>query len=167
MVVAETTLSKRNWDRALDEGFRRLAAYIFGRNSAREHVEMTAPVAVTGHPPGKEKIPMTVPVSAVFHPAEEHTISFVMPEGREVDSLPIPRDDRIHLRAIRPRRIACLRFRGTYRGAPVKDKIADLMDRLGDYGLRPIGEPSFAGYDPPSTLPFLRRNEVWIEVMFA
>jgi hypothetical protein len=162
MVVAETTLSRRKWDGALDEGFRRLAGYIFGANASRESVDTTAPVTAR-----REKIAMMAPVTALFHPAEEYTVAFVMPEGRDVASLPIPRDDRIHLRDVRPRRVAALRFRGTYRGAPVKDKIHDLLDKVDAIGLRPLGEPSFAGYDPPTTLPFLRRNEVWVEVMFA
>jgi hypothetical protein len=86
MVVAETTLSRRNWDGAIDEGFRRLAGYIFGANSARQRFEMTAPV------------------TTVFHPAEEHTVSFVMPVEQGADSLPVPRDDRIHRRAVGPAR---------------------------------------------------------------
>jgi len=33
-------------------------------------------------------------------------------------------------------------------------------------GCQAIGEPFYAGYDPPFTLPYLRRNEVFIEVEF-
>ena len=163
MVIAETTLSRRNWDRALDEGFRRLARYIFGTNTPRREADAGAR-AWPRAPGPHEKLPMAAPVTTLFQPAEEYTVAFIMPADRDVASLPVPRDDRIRLREVGPRSVAVLRFRGSYRHAPVRAKIGQLMGRLERAALRPHGEPSFAGYDPPTTLPFLRRNEVWMEI---
>jgi hypothetical protein len=161
MVVAETTLSRRNWDGALEEGFRRLAGYIFGANSSRrnDHQNLQA----SGQP-AREKLPMSAPVTTLFLPAEEHTVAFVMPADRDVASLPAPRDDRIHLRPLGARSVAVLRFSGSPRRAPVPEKIRELLEKVERFGWRARGEPSFAAYDPPTTLPFLRRNEVWVEV---
>jgi hypothetical protein len=46
----------------------------------------------------------------------------------------------------------------------VAEKSQALLEAVERAGLRTRGEPEFAGYDPPTTLPFLRRNEVWIEL---
>lgn len=160
MVVAETTLSRRNWDGALEEGFRRLAGYIFGANTSRQKADRDR----QSGEPAREKLPMSAPVTTLFLPAEEHTVAFVMPDQRDVASLPVPRDDRIHLRSLGARSLAALRFSGSHRRAPVRQRFRELMEAVERSGWRARGEPSVAAYDPPTTLPFLRRNEVWVEV---
>jgi hypothetical protein len=103
--------------------------------------------------------------------AEEHAgsvpswiMSFTMPSGSTLASLPIPDDARVRLRPLPERRIAALRFSGRYTPLTVGDKARELSRLVERAGLRPRGVVEFAGYDPPSTLPFLRRNEVWVEV---
>ncbi len=59
-VVAETRVAGEYWP-SLNEGFRRLAGYIFGGNRSQAKIAMTAPVSAQ---PGSEKLPMTAPVSA-------------------------------------------------------------------------------------------------------
>jgi hypothetical protein len=39
-----------------------------------------------------------------------------------------------------------------------------LLQKVASAGLVTKGEPVFAFYDPPWTLPFMRRNEVMIEL---
>lgn len=143
-VVAETTVDA-SWDEGLNEGFGRLAGYIFGGNA------------------GRGKIAMTSPVNAQAA-GRELTIAFTMPKGRTPASLPQPDDTRVRLRECSPSRVAVLRFRGRYTAARVASAREELMALVQERGLTPIGEPQFAGYDPPSTLPFLRRNEMWVEV---
>jgi hypothetical protein len=46
----------------------------------------------------------------------------------------------------------------------VAAKVSEVLARVRSAGLGYRGSPEFAGYDPPSTLPFLRRNEIWIEL---
>jgi hypothetical protein len=43
-------------------------------------------------------------------------------------------------------------------------KKTELLQRVRGQGLRPIGEPVLAQYNPPWTLPLLRRNEVSVEL---
>lgn len=159
-VVAQTYVDGQDWDRALNEGFRRLAGYIFGGNQSkgRKRIAMTAPVNVA---PGGQRIAMTAPVGAE-RSQRGWTITFTMPANSTVDSLPIPDDSRVVLKTIEPARVAALRFRGRYNSANVTAAFDRLRDLVRQHGLETEGEPQFAGYDPPSTLPLLRRNEVWI-----
>jgi hypothetical protein len=164
VVVAETTLAGADWDEARESGFRRLADYISGKNTERAHIELTPPVHVAKNRMNAgEKIAMTAPVAITEH-AGGHTVMFVMPEGRTLASLPVPLDSRIQLRELPARRLALLRFAGGYRWAPVHRKMRELLTKVERAGLRTEGEVHFGGYDPPWTLPFLRRNEVWIEL---
>jgi DNA gyrase inhibitor GyrI len=164
VVVAETTLAGADWDEALNSGFRRLAAYISGKNDARAHIQLTPPVhTVQPGTTSGEKIAMTTPVAMTEH-AGGHTVSFVMPEGRTLASLPVPLDSRVQLRELPARRVAVLRFSGAYTWEPVRAKMRQLLAIVERAGWQGTGDVHFGGYDPPWTLPFLRRNEVWIEL---
>ena len=164
--VAETRVSAASWDVALSEGFRRLAGYIFGGN--RRFTRMSA---LPGAPPreqGAETLDMTSPVN--MRPerpenlARSYLVSFNMPAGRTPASLPVPNDLRVSVTTQPARRVAVLRYRGRYNGTTVAKKVAELLDHVRKAGLKQRGEPEFAGYDPPYTLPLLRRNEIWLDL---
>jgi hypothetical protein len=169
MVYAETTVSTASWRTALGEGFYRLARYIFGGNGRGERLSMTAPVAMDSvrHPrdedTGGEWIEMTAPVTTVAT-AEGYTVRFVMPEGRAIDQLPPPKDARVELREAPAKRVAVIRFAGPFTASSAEARSRELIALAKDAGYAPTGTATFAGYDPPSTLPFLRRNEAWIEI---
>jgi hypothetical protein len=147
-VRAETTLSDTTWSDALNQGFERIAGYIFGGNHQGSRVEMTAPVlAQVGESDRADR-----------------NVSFIIPSNRPLDTLPIPRDSRVHLRAAPPRRMAALPFRGRYGGTLPAQKRAELLQLVHAAGLSATGDVEFAGYDAPSTLPVLRRNEVLVEI---
>ncbi len=161
-VVAETTAEMADWDRALREGFRRLAGYIFGGNDRKLKIAMTSPVTASHEAGGQsERIAMTAPVTSRSE-AGGYTVTFMMPKERDLASLPVPRDPRVRLRELPAQRVAVLGYHGTYRGDLARAKQAELLERVRAAGLETRGEPAFAGYDAPSTLPFLRRLEAWI-----
>ncbi len=83
-IIAEVTVSG-DLDSASSQGFRLIAAYIFGQNHVSEKIAMTAPVGIEA---GKEqksaKIAMTAPVGIQADPPiqgadQQWTVSFVMP----------------------------------------------------------------------------------------
>jgi hypothetical protein len=150
-IWAETVVEGATWSEALNEGFRRLAAYLFGDNAAAERLTMTAPVV--------SSLSNTDPSQVT-----PCTIAFVMPGDRELASLPVPEDSRVRLRTVPARLVAALGFRGNYESRLPSLKREELMVRLADAGFLTRGSASFAGYDPPTTLPPLRRNEVLIEL---
>ena len=167
-IWAETVVEGASWKEALNVGFRRLAAYIFGANNESARLTMTAPVFSSyAASDGDERLEMIAPVPAGAGGGNErrdHTVAFVMPGDRDLDSLPAPRDRRVRLREVPQRRVAALRFRGNYETDLPYQKRDELLQRLREAGLSWHGEPRFAGYDPPSTWSPLRRNEVLIEL---
>lgn len=170
-IWAETVVEGSSWKEALNDGFRRLAAYIFGANNESARLTMTAPVFSSySASDGDERLEMTAPVLADVGGANErrdHTVAFVMPADRDLDSLPAPRDRRVRLREVPQRRVAALRFRGNYESGLPYQKRDELLQRLREAGLGWHGEPRFAGYDPPTTWSPLRRNEVLVELAEA
>ena len=62
-IAAETTVTGRD-EKARSDGFGRLAGYIFGGNTTRTSIAMTAPVAQASEKSARpsEKIAMTAPV---------------------------------------------------------------------------------------------------------
>lgn len=160
-ITAHTHVDVPSYDAALQQGFRRLANYIFGDNFNGEKIAMTTPVQQRAA--GHEKLEMTSPV-ITSHGRGGYEMSFVMPSGRALDSLPTPNDSAVELGEVPERRVAVLSFRGRHRGAVVEQHERELMDLVKAAGLVATSTPMFAGFDPPTTLPFLRRNEVWVEV---
>ncbi len=158
MIVAEV---ETDGDRkqAINDGFRLLAGYIFGGNTARDKVAMTAPVTQER----SEKVAMTAPVTQ--QPDGEHwRVRFVMPAGYTLETLPVPNDPAVSLEAVPAKRFAVIRFSGRATPPELERRLQALRAFMKEGKLEPRGEPVYAFYNPPWTLPFLRRNEIMIEV---
>lgn len=158
-IVAETRVEGAR-ETAGDEGFRRLAGYIFGGNQSRASIAMTAPV---GQAPAGERIAMTAPVGLA---ADEGAwvISFTMPAQWTLDTLPVPNDPRVTLRQIPGALVLARRYSGTWSTDQYADEAAALDAARAREGLQAIGAAVWARYDPPWTPWFLRRNEILLPV---
>ena len=144
LIVAEIELSGDR-ETAIQQGFRTLADYIFGNNTAMRPIAMTAPVTQQGD-------------------AENWQVRFVMPARYTTDTLPKPIDPAVALRHLAAKRFAAVRFSGSARDADLR-RYAERLDAfIRDNNLRPLSAPAYAFYNPPWTLPFLRRNEVLVEI---
>jgi hypothetical protein len=158
-VVAEVTVSG-DQKSAVSRGFRLLAGYIFGGNTRRQSIAMTAPVAQERV---SEKIAMTAPVSQT--PAGgAWVVRFTMPSAYSLETLPAPNDPRVKLKAVAAGRFAVIRFSGIANQASFAARSAELSDFIKAHHLRGVGPATLAQYDPPWTLWFMRRNEVLIPV---
>ena len=144
---------------ALNTGFHRLAGYIFGGNVRRQQLGMTAPVSQQG-----EKIAMTAPVGTQAEDGRWR-VSFIMPAGRTLETLPAPNDPRVVLRVVPARTVAVLRFSGWVRPDIAVARQREARARLAQHGLTAVSEPVLAQYDPPWRLPFLKRNEILIDLV--
>ncbi len=164
-LVAETLVSGE-FDDAGNEGFRRLAGYIFGGNRGKQKIAMTAPVAQQATPKGEpkgEKIAMTAPVGQERR-GDAWRVTFALPAEIKLDSAPIPNDARVTLREVAARTVASLGFSGTWSAERFAEKKAELLRQCQAKGLKIRGEVLYARYNPPWTPWFLRRNEVMVEV---
>jgi hypothetical protein len=157
-IAAETTVAGTE-EAARNEGFRRLAGYIFGANARRDRIAMTAPVAQA---PG-ERIAMTAPVAQAGSDGG-WTIRFFMPARFSMETLPVPDDSRVTLVAVPEETVAVLRFSGLPRAEAVARYSADLTAALGASPWIATGPVQAWFYDPPWTVPALRRNEVSVPV---
>ena len=159
LLVAEVSVTG---DRktAAGKGFRVLAAYIFGNNTRRQKIAMTAPVVQS---PVGETVAMTTPV---LQTGGEGTwiIRFIMPHGSTLESLPRPNNPKVQLHALAAARVAVVRFSGLARQGDVADRTLALSRFVAGQPLRAAGSPSLAQYDPPWTPWFMRRNEMMIAV---
>lgn len=160
-IAAETTVAADE-ESARQIGFRRLAGYIFGAN----HVGAEAQSAVVEQArSGRgEKIAMTAPVAQDAGSDGQWVIRFYMPSVKTMASLPQPDDPAVRLVTVPAETVAVRRFSGSTAPRAVADQAAALMRTLGDRGWKAVESPAAWFYDPPWTLPFLRRNEVSVAV---
>jgi hypothetical protein len=163
LIAAEVTVSGERSE-AVSAGFRLLAGYIFGSNTRKQSIAMTAPVIQNESP--NEKIAMTAPVMQSPDPSG-WIIRFIMPASYTLETLPTPNDPKVRIVSLPPKRLAVVRFSGIVDDNDVEQQTAVLRAFIAKQKLTAIGTPSLARYDPPWTLWFLRRNEVMLEVTSA
>jgi len=159
MIAAETVVEGER-TAAIGEGFRRIAGYIFGDNAPREQISMTAPVQQQKG----SSIAMTAPVQQQGSDGT-WTVRFIMPKRWTMETLPAPMDKRVSLVPMPERRFAVIRFSGSAGQDTLDAKTSELRDYMSRNGLSAAGEPLYAFYNPPWTLPFFKRNEVMLEVV--
>lgn len=149
LLVAETR------DRSGAEGdqmFRVLASFIFGDNQGNNDIAMTAPVLIADSGPELGKAP-------------QRTMQFIMPREFTEETIPQPKSDRIKLRKIASRLIAARKFRWFASKEKQLEQQTILLAALRRDGLKVVGEPIYASYQPPFAVPFLKRHEMLVEVV--
>ena len=159
-VVAQTRMPG-DWsaNAAGNEAFRRLVSYISGNNEGQRKIAMTAPVAQSRG----AKIAMTTPVSQ-SNADGEWRVSFIVPSEYTLDTVPLPRDSRRELVAVKPRLMAAIRYSGSWRESRYKKFEQTLLSQLAATGAVTTGEAEFARYNAPFVPWFLRRNEILVEI---
>lgn len=169
LTVARTVVDAE-FDKAGSIAFRRLFGYISGDNIAEEKIAMASPVTsgindniASEKGAAGEKIEMTAPVIEE-RSATGWTFSFVLPAAYSIDSAPQPLDDRIELAEIPEKEVAVLIYSGRQKETIMQSKLQELESWIENNNLTAASEPRWAAYNPPFTLPFLRRNEVMIDV---
>ena len=129
-----------------DSGFRVLAGYIFGGNAEEQKIAMTAPVQQTM--------------------AGEKEMAFMMPAEYALRDLPQPEDQRVSFREAPAYTAAVIQFSGWASAEKADENWQQLQRFLIAEGIDITGEPTLNQYNPPWTLPFMRRNEIIVPVAF-
>jgi hypothetical protein len=123
-----------------DSSFRVLASYIFGGNQEGQKVAMTAPVIT------------------------DEKMIFILPGGLTPENAPEPNGQAIEFTEVPPRKLATLKFSWTTSDDRVRRKTEELLTLLERNEISTRGRPFLMRYNDPWTPPFMRRNEVAIEV---
>ncbi len=159
MIIAEVIV-KGERKEAINQGFRLLADYIFGNNTKTAEISMTAPVTQEK----SQKIAMTAPVTQ-REKNSGWSIRFVMPSEYSLDDLPRPNRKEVHLKKIPSKIFAVIQFSGMNTNENIELHERKLNTFMSEKEMNTISSPVYAFYNPPWTLPFLRRNEILIEVV--
>ncbi|OIO30242.1 hypothetical protein AUJ77_03815 [Candidatus Nomurabacteria bacterium CG1_02_43_90] len=163
-IVAQTTV-KGSYGESMGNGFRIVAGYIFGGNTKKESIAMTAPVVAQSGKSEKisESIAMTAPVVATAE-GDSQVISFGMPRSYTLETLPTPNDPRVKIVMIPAKKYAVLQFSWYHSDARVKMMQEKLASALARDGVATQGSTAYAGYNAPWTPPWMNRNEVLVEI---
>ena len=156
LLVAQTMTTGPRAE-ALNNGFRKLAAYIFAKSRGGEKIAMTAPVIQE-----REKIPMTAPVLQDHENGAWRT-RFTMPARYTRANLPQPPSG-VSISEIPSRRMATIRFSGRADDAAITKHQSDLIRWIAARDLEASGPAEYAFYNSPFIPPFLRRNEILIPI---
>jgi hypothetical protein len=152
-VILASTIAASNENNA----FMTIANYIFGDNKSSKKISMTAPVITS------EKISMTAPVITSSN-KNKLKMSFIMPQEYNLKNLPKPVSNKVKIETLKSRKLAVLRFSGF---TPA-NKVAKLQDKLittlKENKIKIKSAPFLMRYNSPWAIPFLRRNEVAVEV---
>lgn len=159
VLIAKTTVEGTK-DEATNEGFKRIADYIFGNNIASESIAMTTPVTAQN----SEPIAMTAPVTSLESGDGEYTIAFIMPSQYTMDTLPKPVKNNVILEEVPAKTYAVIKFSGYMTSAKEQRKKQALVDALEADGKAFNYSHILSQYDPPWTPWFMRRNEIWLEL---
>lgn len=169
-IVAEVEVEHDgNMRKTMSSGFRQVAGYIFGKNSASggkaENIAMTSPVRTEMQTGKAEKVAMTSPVRTEKSGPGICKISFVMPSKYTIETLPTPHNSAVKFRQVAGESVAAISFSGPLPTTEVIDaKAAELKAVMKAESLTPEGEPMLYQYYPPFAPSWMRHSEVLLKV---
>jgi hypothetical protein len=143
-VMASVTSSNPTYKGSANKNFRVLAGYIFGNNQSNNKIAMTAPVHMQM---GSGK----------------STMSFVMPEGYNLNNLPKPSSGAVELHNSPEEYVAVIRFGGWASDEKIENKKEELNEELLKLGIQHKNNFRFLGYNAPWDFLF-RRNEIVVGI---
>ncbi len=126
-------------------GFKRLAGFIFGGNDVRKKIAMTAPVQETL---GQEQPEM----------------AFTMPSKYTLETLPTPNDKSVKLIEVPERTVAVIAFPGWATKSKINRYTEQITRVIQSNNLEALSGVMLNQYNPPWTPPFMRRNEIMLEI---
>jgi hypothetical protein len=133
-----------NYKSLSNNGFRKLAGFIFGGNKQNESIAMTAPVRMSMSEKGS-------------------SMSFVLPEKYDTKNIPTPNNTEISIQKSTPEYVAVISFSGYASDEKIKDYNNKLVQILYKENIKIKGPFNFLGYNAP--FQFIgRTNEIIIPI---
>lgn len=143
LVLVTTPMSGLNEQ---NNPFSKLFGYISGENADTQEIAMTAPVFMDQ---GNN---------------QSETMSFVLPASFSYEDAPKPQDPSVKLEKIEDYTVATATFSGFLKQVNIQKHKALLESWIEKKEFKIKGPAKAAGYNPPFTIPALRRNEILIPV---
>tara|TARA_B100000941_G_scaffold181410_1_gene130172 strand:+ start:23291 stop:23848 length:558 start_codon:yes stop_codon:yes gene_type:complete len=143
-IIARTSISLEN-NKSDNNMFRTLASYIFGGND------------------NNERIPMTAPVTSFIDKNEQNMIFYILGE-KNIQDLPTPDNRNIKLEKFNLNKCAVINFSWLANKERINKYKKDLEDFIKKNNYEAVSPFMLNRYDPPWTLPFLRRNEIIVKI---
>jgi hypothetical protein len=147
LIVARTRV-EASFTEAGNMAFRRLAGYIFGDNSGKEKISMTAPVTMSPEADSQGT----------------YWISFFMPAEYSLSDLPDPVDGAVEIRRVPASKMAVVSYKGGWGEKNYTTHKVRLMTLISATEWTISGEPIWARYNSPLRPSFMRSNEVMVPV---
>lgn len=119
---------------------------------------------ISGNNKIEQNIPMTAPVFMDQDDGKTETMSFVLPADMSMEEAPLPIDPAVTLEEVTNYTVATVTFNGRLNQDNINQQKQLLETWINDNQFEIIGSPKAAGYNPPFTIPALRRNEILIPV---
>ena len=171
--LSAVTVTSGDMDQAGNQGFRRIADFIFGNNkastsesSASEKIAMTAPVVMMPFSPDSTNAD-ALGSSLKVKESSTWQVEFSMPSVYDANTLPKPNNPDVKITAVPNKTYAVLTYSGLNTERRVQEKIDALKAWLQQKGFAEKSQAILARYNPPWTLPPWRRNEIWIEIAWT
>lgn len=127
-------------------GFGQIFDYISGNNEDQKKISMTTPVF---NEMGKEKV----------------STEFVMPRNYSEETLPEPSNPKVKIKKTESKLTASVTFSGTTSDKKISEHKKMLLAWIEKINMKPSGNFRLARYNPPFVPPFLRRNEILIDIL--
>jgi hypothetical protein len=133
--------------RSSARGFNVLASYLFGSNNESRSMSMTTPVLTS-------------------YERDSYEMAFVLPSMLTSNTAPRPTDPAVYIRDILPDRVAAREFPGIATDGEIRRQRTALEAALARDGeLYNAKSIRVLQYNPPYTLPWLRRNELVVSLL--
>lgn len=136
------TSARGTYDQASDVAFKRLANFIFGKNSGNLTTSMTTPVFLDKETDGWK-------------------MSFYIP--KEVAWLQ-PNDPSVKVEKHPAKDVAVYRYSGSQTIEAMENAKNELMKFVEEHDLKPVSDVWWAQFDQPMSLPMTKRNEALVKI---
>ncbi len=143
-IFSSVKIPNDTYKESANQGFRTLAGYIFGGNDKNEKIAMTSPVAM--------------------ELGDTTTMSFMVPSGRTIESLPKPNSSNITFEKQEGKKMAAIQFDGWADDKKIAEYTERLKQALKNENIEHTGKFIYFGYNAPFDL-INRRNEIAVEVL--
>lgn len=154
MIVAQVNIAGER-ESAIKDGFRILADYIFGNN--------TTNTPNTENQNQNQKIAMTAPVMQQKQNSS-WLISFIIPKKYNLGTIPKPNNNKILIKQIPAKTYIAIKFSGSHSAQNILNSKNILENQIKKTAIKTLQNPTYAFYNPPWTIPFMRRNEIIWEI---